>query len=465
VSPRVQKLKKILGQSKVTTDPESLKIHSTDAWLIAHEPEVVVFATNTQDVARTMSFATRHRIPITVRGSGVGYVGGCVPLKGGIVLSLARMNRIKELNIEDGVAVVEPGVLTGDLQDAARARGFFYPPDPASLRESSLGGNLATNAGGPRCLKYGVTRHYALGLEVVLPTGKIIRAGGRTHKNKTGFDLVGLFVGSEGLLGTITEATLRLIPHPQARACLSAGFTHEKAGARAVQAILKAGHLPSALEISDAFTLKAVRNRFSDRKGGTGALNATILPKGDCHLLVELDGTRQSVRAEAQTISRLLRKLGANTIRVAETEEACEEIWELRREFSRSLKATGLLKLNEDITIPRSKLPDLFEFTKDLQKKHGIQIASFGHAGDGNIHVNIMVDTTSKRQMRISEVVLDQLFRTIIRWKGSITGEHGIGYAKKRWWPLAVSREVMDLHSQLKGITDPAGILNPGKFV
>lgn len=458
----IDALRKQIGTRQVFTDDTSLNQHASDAWLVSHRPDAVVFAENTEMVRRVMSFAYRHRIPVTVRGGGVGYVGGCVPMKGGIVLSLIRMNRIRSLSPARGVAVVEPGVITGDLQDAARRKGMFYPPDPASLRECSIGGNIATNAGGPRCLKYGVTRHYVLGLEVVLPTGEVIRVGGCTHKNKTGFDLVGLFVGSEGLLGIVTEATLRLIPHPPTRACVSVGFRDERKAARAVIEILSNGFLPSALEIADRFTLDAVRRAF-EAKYDSGKFKTFL--QGKSHLIVELDGRKSSIRSETGQLVQLLRKCDALSLETAYGDEACERIWDLRREFSRSLKVLGLRKLNEDITIPRDRLVDLFEFTKALQKRYGLLIASFGHAGDGNIHVNIMYDPENPKQTKASEKALDDLFHQVIAWGGAITGEHGIGIAKKPWWSLAVSKRVRLLHEQLKDLLDPKGILNPGKFV
>ncbi len=463
----IPKLQKLLGKRFVYTDPATLESHASDAWLVSHQPDAVVFAEKASHVSRVMKFASQYKIPVTVRGGGVGYVGGCVPIRGGIVLSLARMNRIREINTQDGVAIVEPGVVTGDLQDAARKKGLFYPPDPASLRECTIGGNIATNAGGPRCLKYGVTRHYVLGLEIALPTGEIIHIGSRTHKNKTGFDLVGLFVGSEGLLGTVTRITLRLLPYPPARACLSAGFANEKQAARVVQQIFKSGFLPSAMEIADRFTLEAARNHIpkntavSHQKPG----QQLFVPHGQAHLLVEVDGQPSSVQSEVKTLAKLLQKHGALSLQMAQTEQTCEHLWELRREFSRSLKAMGLCKLNEDITIPRSRLVGLFDFAKRLQKKYGLPIACFGHAGDGNIHVNIMLDETSKSQVKASKQALDELFRQVLAWGGVITGEHGIGLAKKRWWPLAVSLEVRKLHGRLKTSLDPKGILNPGKFV
>ncbi|MEY2598770.1 MAG: hypothetical protein RLZZ142_1029, partial [Verrucomicrobiota bacterium] len=348
-------------------------------------------------------------------------------------------------------------VITGHLQSEVRRRGLFYPPDPASLKECSIGGNVATNAGGPRCLKYGVTRHYVLGLEAVLMGGRVVSGGGRTHKNKTGFDLVGLFVGSEGLLGVVTEVTLRLLPLPPARATLSASFAHFDAAAAAVQEIFRAGFLPSALEIADAFTLRSAREHC-----GTA-----VVPEGEGHLLVDLDGQPESVRSEAGAVEQLLKRLGALHLQRAEGEAACEKLWELRRKFSESLKATGLTKLNEDIVVPRGRLVDLAVFAEHLRAKHGFPVACFGHAGDGNIHVNIMARGFHEDpgvHERV-EAALDELFHQVLEWKGAITGEHGIGIAKQRWWPDAVSQTGREVHSALKSALDPKGLLNPGKFV
>ena len=446
----------LLGPDAVSTTTDDLAVHSTDKWFAANPPEVVVFATTTEQVSKLLRFANEQKIPVTARGAGVGYVGGCVPLRGGIALSLARMNKIKEVNTADGVAVVEPGVITGELQNAVRKLGWFYPPDPASLKECSLGGNLATNAGGPRCLKYGVTRHYVLGLEAVLADGTIVKAGGRCHKNKTGFDLVGLFVGSEGMLGIVTEATLRLLPHPPTRAMLSAGFTNFAQAAGAVQTILGSGFLPSALEIADKFTLKAARDYLGE----------SVTPQGDAHLLVEIDGHEESVQLELKKLQTLVEGCGAIRVEAAMGEEACERFWKLRREFSYSLRNTGLIKLNEDIVVPRSKLVDLVEFAEQLQAECGFPIASFGHAGDGNIHVNIMVPNMTDPEIRErAEAALDRLFKQVITWNGAITGEHGVGIAKGRWFADAVGEGARELHRRLKFALDAEGILNPGKFV
>ena len=450
-------LRKLLGNEIVAGDSETLVAHSGDKWFAAHQPEAVVFARSTSDVSKLFQFASRENVPVTARGGGFGYVGGCVPVRGGIALSLIRMNRIKEINFADAVVVVEPGVFTADLKAAVRAQKLFYPPDPASMKDCTIGGNVATNAGGPRCLKYGVTRNYVIGLEVVLANGDVLRIGGRVHKNKTGFDLIGLFVGSEGMLGVVTEITLRLLPLPPARATLSAAFATAAQAAEAVQAIFAAGFLPSSLEIADRFTLEAARRD----------VGKMIVPEGNAHLLVDLDGQKESVRSESAAIRDLLEKRKLNTLDIATGEADCERLWALRRQFSNSLRATGLTKLNEDVVVPRSRLVDLMEFAELLQAKHGFPIACFGHAGDGNIHVNIMADRYN-RDAAVRERVeraLDDLFAQVLAWGGVITGEHGIGLAKKRWWPDATSDVARNLHRQLKQILDPNDILNPGKFV
>lgn len=440
----------------VTDDEPTRSRHGGDKWFASQAPEAVVFARTAEDVSRLLRFASERRIPVTARGAGYGYVGGCVPARGGIALSLARMNRILEISERDFVAVVEPGVITGELQTRARAMGLFYPPDPASLKDCSLGGNIATNAGGPRCLKYGVTRSYVLGLEMVLANGDIVRCGGRTHKNKTGFDLVGLFVGSEGMLGVCTQATLRLLPHPQSRAALSAGFAGIHAAAAAVRAIFAAGWLPAALEVADSFTLDAAR----------ATMSADRIPPGGAHLLVELDGRDASLRGEIAELESLLREAGALNAQAAVGEADCEALWDLRRGFSAALKATGLTKLNEDIVVPRGRLEDLIEFAADLQRRRRVPVACFGHAGDGNIHVNLMVADHANPEVAANmEAALDELFAQVIAWGGAITGEHGIGLAKRRWWPQALSAENRRLHRTLKDALDPGGILNPGKFL
>jgi glycolate oxidase len=451
------KLRDLLSDEIVADDADALTAHSSDKWFVAHEPQVVVYARSTSDISKLLQFAAREKVPVTARGGGFGYVGGCVPMRGGIALSLAQMNRIREISFADAVAVVEPGVFTADLKAAVRAQKLFYPPDPASMKNCTIGGNVATNAGGPRCLKYGVTRSYVIGLEVVLADGEVLRTGARVHKNKTGFDLIGLFVGSEGMLGIVTEITLRLLPLPPARATLSSAFATAAQAAETVQAIFAAGFLPASLEIADHFTLEAARRDLGEM----------LVPEGNAHLLIDVDGQQESVRSESAAIRELLEQRKPNALEIAIGEIDCERLWALRRQFSNSLRATGLTKLNEDVVVPRSRLVDLMEFAETLQIKYGFPIACFGHAGDGNIHVNIMADRYN-RDAAVRENVeqaLDDLFAQVLAWGGVITGEHGIGLAKKRWWPEATSNVTRELHRSLKHALDPNGILNPGKFV
>jgi glycolate oxidase len=453
----VKDLANILDPRLISTQKEVCEAFGTDRWHAMARPDVVVQAESTGDVQKTLRFANQRRIPVTTRGAGVGYVGGCVPVQGGILLSVAKMNKILEINPHDGVVVIEPGVILNDLVTAVGEQGWYYPPDPASLLECSVGGTIATNAGGPRCLKYGVTRHYVLGLEVVLPDGEILITGGRCHKNKTGLDLIGMFVGSEGLLGVVVKAILRIIPLPEARMMLSATYPTFADAARAVEAILNSRWQPSALEISDAFTLQAARDY----------LGANTLPEGNAHLIVELDGRKNSLENELDDLRKFLITTGAIHIEEARSDSACEAVWKLRREFSYSLRATGLTKLNEDIVVPRSKLVDLVDFAQNLQEKTGIAIACFGHAGDGNIHTNLMVKdyATNTTNRAAADAALDVLFRWIITQDGQITGEHGVGIAKKRWFKDAVSPVSFNVHRRLKATFDPNNILNPGKFI
>lgn len=445
----------LLGSNKVSDTTDAREYHAQDKWYASAMPDVVVHAETTDDVVRVMKFAYARRIPVTTRGAGHGYVGGCVPVCGGIVLNLMRMKSCQIFPM-DGVAVVQPGVITADLQASAREIGWDYPPDPASLKDCSIGGNIATNAGGPRCLKYGVTRHYVLGLEVVTATGEVMRCGGAVHKNKTGFDLVGLITGSEGMLGIVTEATLRLIPKPRSRAMLAAIFPTFENAAAAVQEVFACGFLPSALEITDSFTLAAARKRLGN----------DFLPEGDAHLLLETDGSEVAVAADLAAMRYLLTRMGATFIQEANDEKGCETFWKIRREFSYSLRDTGLTKLNEDIVVPRSKLVELVSYARRLQSESGIAIACFGHAGDGNIHTNIMVANYSQPDVRLrADALLDQLFTWLLAQGGAITGEHGVGLAKKPWIRRALGDSSFKMQRAIKQAMDPRNILNPGKWL
>ncbi|MDA7618272.1 MAG: FAD-binding oxidoreductase [Verrucomicrobiota bacterium] len=451
----LQKLASVLKRGELRTDTASMDAYSGDKWFAMARPEAVTLPRTTRSVSNILQWATRYQIPVTARGAGHGYVGGCVPVQGGVVMSLEKMKRIREIHEEDFVAVAQAGVITADLQTKAEAKGMFYPPDPASRMNCSIGGNIATNAGGPRCLKYGVTRDYLLGAEVVLADGTVVQTGGRTHKNKTGFDLHRLFVGSEGLLGIVTEATLKLLPLPPYRAALSVGVDSSAKATRILKRIFQAGYLPSALEIADHFTLQAAMRR-------TGS---NMFKGCDAHIIVELDGQVNSVRSELRALDQLIGQEKPNFIKKGLGNDGCEAIWQIRREFSYALRDTGLTKLNEDIVVPRSRLESLFQFTEKLQRKHKIPIACFGHAGDGNIHVNVMIDRTNPEQEARGNTVLNALFDQVLRWGGAITGEHGVGLAKMPWLEKALSNENLQLHQTLKQALDPEGILNPGKFI
>ena len=455
IAQSLARLKKLLPSGELRLDEATRAKHSGDKWFASHLPDAVALPRNEKAVANILRFAFENRIPLTARGAGYGYVGGCVPVKGGIALSLARLNKIKEIHDRDFVAVVQPAVKTKRLQDAVEAKGMYYPPDPASRADCSLGGNIATNAGGPRCLKYGVTRDYVLGLNVVLSDGTLVKLGSRTHKNKTGFDLHRLFVGSEGMLGIVTEATLKLLPLPPYRAGFSVGFASMKNAIQTLDDILARGFLPCALELADEFTLAAAERRTGSK----------LLSGCKAHLIVEIDGQERAVRSDLRELKKIIAARKPLFAKASLGQEACETIWELRREFSFALRDTGLTKLNEDITVPRSKLAELFRFSARLQKKHGLPVACFGHAGDGNIHVNVMVDQDDPNAVKNQDAALDELFGQVVKWDGVITGEHGIGLAKKPWWNIAASPEMRALHKTIKLALDPKDILNPGKFV
>jgi len=450
----LRRLKRLLP-GEIFLEPATLARYAGDKWFAVHQPDAVALPRSAKSVSAILRFANRHNLPVTPRGAGHGYVGGCVPIHGGIALSTERMNKILDIDPADFVAVVQPGVNTAEFQASVEKLGRYYPPDPASRANNSIGGNIATNAGGPRCLKYGVTRDYVLGLEVALANGEIVRLGGRTHKNKTGFDLHRLFVGSEGLLGVITEATLKLLPLPPFRADLAVGFDSMNSAVRSLQAIFAAGFLPCAAELADEFTLAAAAKRTNSKR----------LLGCKAHLIIELDGQEKSVRTELKNVENIIRRHKPRFVERGWGDEQCEAVWQLRREFSYALRDTGLTKLNQDIVVPRGKLEDLFKFADKLQRKHGLQLACFGHAGDGNIHTNVMVDFTQPGAEMRAEALLDELFPWVLSVNGAITGEHGIGIAKKRWWPLAVSKEARELHHAIKHALDPLGILNPGKFV
>jgi glycolate oxidase len=389
------------------------------------------------------------------RGAGTGYTGGAVPVRGGIVLSLERFNRIVEIDEGNLVAIVQPCVITGDLQDAVERLGLFYPPDPASLRQSTIGGNIAECAGGPRAFKYGVTRQYVLGLEAVLPTGEVIRTGGKVVKNVAGYDLTQLLIGSEGTLAIVTEATLRLVPKPTAVATLQAAFAGINAAVRAVTEIVRARVIPATIELIDRDSLAAVEAMASD---------ASLAPAGaGAVLLIDIDGSPEQVGGDLARVEEACRRAGAE-VRQATTRVEADRLWELRRQMTYALRSPDVVKLNNDIVVPKARIPELFELITELKSRYRLRIPAFGHIGDGNIHVNVMVPRGDGYAMERGQQAVAALFAGVVALEGSITGEHGIGFSKAPFLDLAVGADAIDLMRRIKSAFDPAGILNPGKI-
>jgi glycolate oxidase len=365
------------------------------------------------------------------------------------------MNRILEIDEDNLLAVVQPNVINGDLQRAVERVGLFYPPDPASLESSSIGGNVAECAGGPRAFKYGTTKRYVLALEAVLPTGQIVRTGSKAVKNVVGYDLTQLLVGSEGTLAIITEVTLRLIPKPPVRTTLSAAFATIRQAVDAVTALIARRVVPAAIELIDGDSLRAVETY----------LGRAVAPAGSTAVvIVECDGGQAAVDEESRLVEDACREAGASGIRRAATETEREDLWSVRRQLSLALRATGLLKINHDVVVPRGRVPQLLDAVSDLSREYGLRVASFGHAGDGNIHVNFMVDKSNTEELRRARQAERQLFERVVALEGSISGEHGIGFAKARYLPIELSPEEIELMKRVKAAFDPAGILNPGKI-
>ena len=451
----VNELTQIVGREHVRTDAEALRTYGVDALGQAHPPDLVVVPGNTSEIAAIARLCNEHRCPLVVRGAGTGYTGGAVPTCGGILLSMERLNQILDIDEVNLVAVVQPNVVTADLQQAVERVGLFYPPDPASLKQSSLGGNVAECAGGPRAFKYGTTKRYVLALEAVLPTGEIVRTGSKAVKNVVGYDLTQLLVGSEGTLAIITRITLRLIPKPPFHATLLAAFPHVQGAVDAVTALLRRRVIPAAIELIDSDSLDAVEKH----------LGRQIAPPGARALLiVETDGTSAAVAEEIEEVGKACESVGALSITQARSEADRDELWTARRELSLALKATGLVKFNHDVVVPRGRVPELFRVVEELRRDYELRIASFGHAGDGNIHVNLMVSPTDPDAMDRAHRAERKLFEGVVALEGSISGEHGIGFAKAPYLGIELSPDEIALMKRVKAAFDPNGILNPGKI-
>ncbi|PIE72189.1 MAG: glycolate oxidase subunit GlcD [Deltaproteobacteria bacterium] len=450
----VDELIQIVGRGNVSTDLADRVTHSYDATQEKYLPEVVVRAQNTAQISRVVRLANAENIPILPRGAGSGFTGGALPIKGGIVLALSGMDRILDIDTENLTAEVEPGVVTAELQRQVEKKGLFYPPDPASKEFSTLGGNVAECAGGPRCVKYGVTKDYILGLEVVTATGDIIFTGGRTLKNVVGYDLTRLFVGSEGTLGIITRIIVKLLPRPAAKKTLLVQFASIEGAAESVSAIIGAKIIPTTLEFLDAATINCIRN------------SSNIPLAEDCQaiLIIEVDGDEALLDRQAERILSILQPFDVLQTRIAESEEESEAIWKVRRIVSPSLRKVNPDKFNEDIVVPRSKVPDMIRALEAISEKYQVPIVNFGHAGDGNIHVNVMVDLREEGMADKIEIVMEEVFKAAIALRGSISGEHGIGTSKMKYMRLELSEETLNCMRSIKKALDPKNILNPGKM-
>jgi glycolate oxidase len=452
----IDRLSALVGAEHVRVDTQARETYGTDALKQGHAADAVVWPADTAQVAAIAKLCHETRTPLVPRGAGTGYTGGAVPSHGGVVMSLERLNRILEIDEGNLLAVVEPHVITGVLQDAVEAVGLFYPPDPASLRQSVIGGNVAENAGGPRAFKYGVTNKYVLGLEAVLPTGEIIRTGGKVVKNVVGYDLTHLLVGSEGTLAIITKIILRLIPKPPMQVTMRASFPSVRHAVNAVTGLIRARVIPAALELVDGDSLDAVASHLNVR---------SLAPEGTAAiLLLEVDGLPEQVAAEAVRVEAACMEAGATEFLRAANEEQRAELWRVRREISPSLKVITPLKFNHDVVVPKARIPELFELVDGLRERFRLRIPCFGHVGDGNIHVNIMVMPDDAAEIQRAHEAEGELFRGVVALEGSISGEHGIGFAKKKYMALELSADTIDLMRRVKLAFDPHGILNPGKM-
>ncbi|MDA8079980.1 MAG: FAD-binding protein [Nitrospiraceae bacterium] len=438
---------------RVSTQPEDLACYGFDASGLEAAPSAVVWPRDVKDVSTIMSYAFANDTPVVPRGAGTGMTGGSVPLKGAIILSLEKMNRILEIDEENFTVLVEPGVINGRLQRELERHGLFYPPDPASMNFCTIGGNVAENSGGPRAVKYGVTKDYVLGLEAVLPDGRIITTGVKTAKGVVGYDLTRLLVGSEGTLAVVTKIRLRVLPLPEEVITLLAIFEDSAESGAAVKAILGRGIVPRTLEFMDGGAISAVEQyRPVGFPMDAGAM-----------LLIELDGHPAAITKDAERISEICKGLKGE-VTMAEDEAARERIWEARRAISPALYHLMPAKINEDIVVPRSRVPDMLGILRGLSEETGIMIINFGHAGDGNIHVNLMVDRNNKEEYEKARDLVARIFGKTLELGGTISGEHGVGLTKSDYISMEVAPAELEMMRRIKAAFDPKNILNPGKI-
>ncbi len=452
----VKTLAEIVGKKNVLTDPEDLVAYSYDGTFAERRPEVVVSPNSTQQVSGVMRLAWAKEIPVVPRGMASGLAAASVPVNGGIALNLCRMNRILEIDEENFVAVAEAGVITQHLADRAVEKGLFYPPDPSSIKQSTLGGNAACNAGGPRCLKYGVTSDYVRGLTVVLADGRVLKTGGKAIKNVTGYNLTQLFVGSEGTLGVITELILRLIPLPVVARASKAVFPRLDDASVAVNAILCAGIVPATIELMDETTIATIEE----------AMHLGLPLDVEAILIIEADGMdADGVNRDIQAVADICLAHGAREVEIARSEAERTALWTARRSISPSLARRAPNKLGEDISVPRSAIPAAVAAIKDISREVNVPIAIFGHAGDGNLHPNILFDKSNAEQLERVKEAAARIFEVSVRLGGTLSGEHGVGSLKRAFLEQDIGPVSIDVMTSIKKALDPRNILNPGKVI
>lgn len=450
----ISELKSIVGEANLALDPQDLLCYSYDATQMEFKPDAVVYPASAEEVSAILKLANRERIPVFPRGAGSGFSGGSLPRGGGLVLVTTRMNRILRIDTDNLVAEVEPGVVTEQFQLAAEKLGLFYPPDPASLKFSTLGGNVAECAGGPRAVKYGVTKDFVLGLEVVLATGEIIRTGGETMKGVVGYDLTKLMCGSEGTLGVITKIILKLLPLPEAKKTMLAIFDSIDGAAQGVSTIIRGKIIPTTLEFMDEATIRCVETHSK--------LGLPLTAKAV--LLIEVDGDKDLTEKQAKQIHELVKPLGLIDFKIAKDAAESEQLWKARRQVSPSLRNVNPDKYNEDIVVPRSKVPDVIRRIEAIQKRYDIPIVNFGHAGDGNIHVNVMIDKQVPGMEEKAHEAIKEIFQAALELGGTMSGEHGVGLSKQPFIEMELSKAQVAAMKAVKRALDPNNILNPGKM-
>ncbi len=445
----------IVGSEGVLSSPEDLAAYSYDGTFAEHAPDVVVLPRNTAEAAAVVSLAAQHGIPLVPRGMASGLAAGAVPFGGGISLTLTRMNRILRLDEANAQVFVEAGIVTADLQAAVEKKGLFYPPDPSSIRHSTIGGNIACNAGGPRCLKYGVTGDYVMGLTVVLADGRVLKTGGAAIKDVVGYDLNALFTGSEGTLGVITEALLRLVAKPRFTRTALASFPRLDQASQAVTAVLTAGIVPATLELMDETAIACIEE----------AMHLGLPLDVEAILIIETDGSdAETVQRELDATADICRSQGARSVEVAQTEADRANLWKGRRSVSPALARKAPNKLGEDITVPRSAIPEAVRRIKAISAAHGLPIVVFGHAGDGNLHPNILFDKRDPAQSAKVEGMVGEIFQTALELGGTLSGEHGVGVLKKPYVAGAVDPVSLEIQRKIKAVLDPRNLMNPGKI-